>query len=999
MKQVLVRMPLRILAVISCLILSMSAFAQQISVKGHVVDATGEGIIGATVRVVGQSGGTITDLDGNFTIQANQGDNIQISYVGYKEVVVAAAPSVSVKMVANSENLDEVVVIGYGQVKKNDLTGSVTALGADKLVKGAVTSATDMLVGQAAGVSVITDGGAPGSGATIRIRGGSSMSASNNPLIVIDGVPVDDGGINGMSNPLSIVNPNDIETFTILKDASATAIYGSRASNGVIIITTRKGQAGRVKVSYSGNVKLSTRKNEVDVMSANDFRNFVTSKFGEGSAQVAALGNSDTDWQKEIFRTSVSTDHNVSVSGAVPHMPYRVSLGYTDENGILKTSNMQRLTGAINLNPQLFDKHLNIQINVKGIYNTNRFADTGAVGLATQYDPTQPVYMDGSEYGNGYFMYLNQTNGKPIDIGLTNPVSILDAKSDKSTVYRSIGNIQLDYKFHFLPQLRANLNLGYDVSKGEGDVIIQDNSPMTWSSGNYKTGFGENTSYYQLKRDELLEFYLDYNNTFGVHNIDVMAGYSWQHFYSSDWTKYPYSAKFAEEKGQEYYKDGIENRTENYLISFFGRLNYSLLDRYLLTFTLRDDGSSRFSKHNRWGVFPSVALAWRINEEKFLKNVKWLSALKLRLGYGVTGQQNLNNGDYPYLARYSYSKAGANYYFGNTEYRLIAPQAYDENLKWEETKTWNVGFDFGFLKNRITGTFDYYYRKTDNLLNTVTAPAGTNFSNELLTNVGTLENKGIEFSLTAHPVVTKDWDWTISYNLSYNKNEITKLTFNDDPSYKGVIHGGIDGATGYNIMINAVNHPYNSFYVFEQMYDNNGRPIEGAYVDQNGDNKIDENDLIVYKKSAPNVFMGLSNQISYKNWDLSFALRASLGNYVYNNVQSNREAWDGSQMYDQTGFLKNRMTSAWVDDFKAGQYRSSFYVQKASFLRMDNITLGYTFDKLFNEKQNARVYFTVQNPFVITNYSGLDPEISGDGIDNNLYPRPISFLLGVNVNF
>jgi len=923
----------------------MNAFGQQITVKGHVVDATGEGIIGATVRVNG-TGGTLTDLDGNFTLVANQGDRLTVSYVGYKDATVLAAPSVTIRLEDDTEALEEVVVIGYGRVKKNDLTGSVTALGADKLVKGAVTSATDMLVGQAAGVSVITDGGAPGSGATIRIRGGSSMSASNNPLVVIDGVPVDDGDISGMRNPLATVHPNDIETFTILKDASATAM------------------AGKVKVGYSGNVKISTRANDVDVMSAESFKQFVLAKFGAGSPQVAAIGTNNTDWQKEIYRTAVSTDHNVNVSGALPNMPYRVSVGYTNENGIIKTSNMNRLTGAISLNPQLFDKHLNIQLNVKGIYTTNRFPDMGAVNLATQYDPTQPVYMTGSEYGNGYFMYLNPVNGLPVDIGLTNPVSMLDSKSDKSTVYRSIGNAQFDYKFHFLPELRANLNLGYDVSKGEGDVVITDNSPMTWSSGNYKAGFGENTSYWQLKRNTLLEFYLDYANTFGAHNIDVMAGYSWQHFYKSDWTKYPYSEKFAKEKGTAYYKDMEENKTENYLVSFFGRLNYTLLDRYLFTFTLRDDGSSRFSKENRWGLFPSVALAWRINDEPFMRNVKAVSDLKLRLGYGITGQQNLNNGDYPYLARYSYSKAGANYYFGNTKYRLIAPQAYDENLKWEETTTYNVGLDFGFLGNKITGTLDYYYRKTDNLLNTVTAPAGTNFSNELLTNVGT-----------------------------------TKLTFNDDPSYKGVIHGDIDGATGYKIQINAVNNPYNSFYVFEQMYDTNGKPIEGAYVDQNGDNKIDEEDLIAYKKSAPDVYMGLSNQLSYKNWDLSFAVRASFGNYVYNNVQSNREAWDGSQMYDQSGFLKNRLQSAWDHDFKAGQYRSSYYIQNASFFRMDNITLGYTFPKLFTDKQSARVYFTVQNPFVITKYSGLDPEISGEGIDKEIYPRPRSFMFGVNLNF
>lgn len=999
MKQVNFTLPLRMLTLICVLVISASAFAQQIAVKGHVKDETGEPIIGATIRVAGQAGGTVTDFDGNFTINANTGDMVSVSYIGYDvfEAPAAAKMVVTLKE-AKGESINEVVVIGYGRVKKNDLTGSVTALNAEKMVKGAVTSATDMLVGKAAGVSVITDGGAPGAGATIRIRGGSSMSASNNPLVVIDGVPVDDGGINGMANPLSTVHPDDIATMTVLKDASATAIYGSRASNGVILITTKKGKAGGIQVGYSGSVKVSTSAKEVDVMSANDFKNFVVSKFGKESLQAKALGTSNTDWQKEVLRTSVSTDHNINVSGAVANLPYRVSLGYTNENGIVKTSNMERFTGAINLNPQFFDKHLTVQLNLKGIYNTNRFADLGSLGMATQYDPTQPIYMKGSEYGNGYFMYLND-KGKPIDIGLANPVSILTDKSDKSKVYRSIGNAQFDYKFHFLPDLRANLNLGYDVSKGTGDVITVDNSPMSWTWGNFKKGFGENSSYWQLKRSTLLEFYMNYTKTFGVHFVDAMAGYSWQHFYRSEWTKYPYSAAKAKEYGKEFYKGEDDFSTENYLVSFFGRVNYTLLDRYLLTFTLRNDGSSRFSKNNRWGLFPSAALAWRINEEAFLKDVRWLDDLKLRLGYGVTGQQNLGSGDYPYMARYAYSQAGANYYFGDKRIRLIAPLAYDENLKWEETTTYNVGLDFGIFKGILSGALDFYFRQTNNLLNTVTAPAGTNYSNEILTNVGTLENKGVELSLTAHPITTKDFQWTLGYNVSYNKNTITKLTFNDDPKYKGVIHGGIDGATGYYVQINAVGKPYNSFYVFEQMYDEKGTPIEGAYVDQNNDNKIDEGDLIPYKKSAPDVYMGLTSQMNYKNWDLSFALRSSIGNYVYNNTQSNREAWDGSQMYDQTGFLKNRLNSATNKNFHTGQYRSSYYVQKADFLRMDNISLGYTFNKLFNDKQSARLYFTVQNPFVITNYSGIDPEISGEGIDNKIYPRPISFMFGFNFKF
>jgi iron complex outermembrane receptor protein len=988
-----------ILIILLGLVVSYNAFAQgSVTLNGNVKDVGGEPIIGASILIKGTTIGTITDFDGNFTLPVPNGSTLSISYIGYttQELLYKGETTRVIILQEDAELLDEVVIIGYGTVKKNDLTGSVTAIDASKLTKGLASSASDLLVGKAAGVSVTTDGGAPGSGATIRIRGGSSMSASNDPLIVIDGVPVDNTEFKGMSNPLLTVHPNDIATFTILKDASATAIYGSRASNGVIIITTKTGKEGKIQLGYNGTFSVNTKTSEVDVMSAGKFREFVIGKFGADSEQAKALGTANTNWQDEIFHTALSTDHNVNVSGAIPHMPYRVSVSYTNENGILKTSNMQRATGAISLNPNFFDKKLNIQLNAKGIYNTNRFADKGAIGMATQFNPTRPVRAT-SPYGNGYYIDLNE-DGRPIGISLSNPVAILEEKNDASTVYRSIGNAQIDYRTHFLPELRANLNVGYDVSKSEGDIVINDNSPMTWNSGSYKVGWGENTHYYQLKRNHLLDFYLNYAKEIGINYLDVMAGYSWQHFFNKTEDSYPYSDAQAKKEGKAFYKDAQDYASESYLVSFFGRLNYTLLNRYLLTFTLRNDGSSRFSKENRWGLFPSAALAWKINEEAFLKDINVLSDLKLRIGYGITGQQNLGTGDYPYMARYMYSKAGANYYFGDTRYPLIAPQAYDANLKWEETTTYNAGFDYGFLNGRIAGTFDLYYRQTKDLLNTVAVAAGTNFSNQLLTNVGELVNKGMEFTVNAHPVVTKDWDWTLGFNVSYNKNTITKMTINDDPEYIGALHGGIDGPTGYNIMIHAVNRPFNSFFVYEQIYNPDGTPIEGAYVDQNNDRKIDEKDLTYYKKAAPDVFMGLSSQLNYKNWDLSLALRGSFGNYAYNNVQSNREAWGGSQMYDPSGFLKNRMNSAEKTNFFTGGYLSDYYVQNASFIRMDNITLGYTFDRLFDQL-NARVYATVQNPFVITKYSGLDPEFGNDGIDQNIYPRPRIYMIGLSLNF
>lgn len=983
------------------LILSANAQTGTINVRGTVTDVAGEPIIGANIRIQDTSTGTVTDIDGNFALQAPADGVLEISYIGYRPQVISInnRTTINVVMEEDSEMLDELVVIGYGTVRKDDATGSVVAVDATNINRGLATSPSDLLAGQVPGLSVISAGGAPGSASNIRIRGGSSMSASNDPLIVIDGIPVDNTtGINGMADPLSTINVNDIETFTILKDASATAIYGSRASNGVIIITTKKGHSGKIRVAYNGNVSVSNKTGIVDVMDAPTFRNYVIDSFGADSQQAAALGNAETNWQDQIFRTAVSTDHNISASGSVGEgLPYRVSVGYTNENGILKTSNLERFTGNINLTPTFFDDQLKVQLNAKGMYITNRFADQGAISSATQFDPTMPIYAENSPYGNGYYMSL-KADGTPIDIGLANPLAILEQKHDNSTVYRSIGNLQLDYALPFLQDLRANLNLGYDISKSDGDVIIEDNSPMSWTWGNYKAGWGDNRTYSQYKSNTLLDFYLNYNKDLGIHRVDAMGGYSWQRFYNETEDTYPYSAAIASQTGREFYRDSYDYSTESYVISFFGRLNYSLLDRYLLTLTLRNDGSSRFSPDNKWGLFPSAAFAWRIINEPFMADAQnVMSDLKLRLGYGVTGQQNLGSGDYPWMGRYSYSQAGANYFFGDQMVSLIRPLAYDENLKWEETTTYNAGLDYGFLNNRVSGTFDVYYRKTTDLLNTVGIAAGTNFSNQLLTNVGELENKGVEFSIIGRPVVSKDLNWSLSYNITYNQNKITKLTINDDPNYVGVRFGGIDGGTGNNIAIHSVGYPAGSFYVYEQVYDQEGRPIEDVYVDQNADGVINEQDLIVYKNPAPDLFMGLSSQLSYKNWDFNFSLRANIGNYAYNNIQSNRESRNTT--FDPSGWLKNRVNSATYTNFEAVQYQSSYYIQNASFLKMDNVSVGYNFERLFNQNQTGRVHFTVQNPFVITGYDGLDPEFTNDGIDNNIYPHPRVFILGLSLNF
>jgi len=962
----------------------MSISAQTISVKGVVKDAkTGETIVGANVIVKGTTTGTVTDVDGNFSLNAPSQGTLVVKYVGYTdaELPVAGKTTLVFNLKESAIALNEVIAIGYGQVKKNDLTGSVVAISADKMNKGLATSFTDILAGKMAGVNITTGGGAPGGGATIRIRGGSSMSASNDPLIVIDNVPIEGGTVNGLANPLSSINPQDIETFTVLKDASATAIYGSRASNGVILITTKKGSVKqKMAITYDGSASVSTIAKQIDVLSAQDYGMFVRTYWGSASTQAGLLGKYNIDWQKQIFQTAMGHDHNLSVSGAVGKLPYRVSIGYTDQNGILKTSNFSRTTAALNLNPTFLNDHLKVNMSLKGTYSTNRFADTGAIGAALETDPTQPIYTASSTYGNTYWMWLG-TDGKPQSLGTANPLSILTEKRDVSYVYQSMGDLQLDYKFHGIPELRANLNLAYDISNSNGSKTINANSPISYVWGSKKNGAGEFDPYFQKKSNTLLDFYMDYAKVFGIHSIDVMGGYSWQHFYNDSW-------------GATYYSDNVANvpridyPTAYQLVSFFGRANYTLKEKYLLTVTLRDDGTSRFGKDNRWGLFPSLALAWKIKEESFLKNVNWLSDLKLRLGYGVTGQQNLNiSNDYPYIASYSISNYNdAQYQLGNTWYHLLRPSYYNTSLKWESTKTYNVGVDLGFMNNRITASVDVYKRVTNDMINVVPVAAGTNFINEMVSNIGNMENKGVEFSVSGKPVVSRNFTWDLSYNISYNKNKITKLTNSTDASY-GVTGGGIGGGTGNTIYLQKVGYPVNSFYVQKQLYDTQGRPIESAYANGGA--------LYLDHSPAPDFTMGLSSRMNYKQWYLNFSMRSSIGNYNYNNVQSSKEFQNQSFT---TGSLKNIVSTGLVTNFKNAQYLSDYYIQNASFARMDNVTLGYNIDKLLNTKLKASIYGTVQNVFVITKYKGLDPEVSG-GIDNTIYPRPRIFILGLRVNF
>ncbi len=982
-----------ILLIFIGLVVSFNSFAQNATLNGNVKDTNGEPIIGASVILKGTTTGTVTDYDGNFTLSVPPGAIISISYIGYRaqDIPFQGQRNLIITLQEDTELLDEVVVIGYGTVRKNDATGSVTAIKPDEMNRGLTTTATDMITGKIAGVNVMTDGGAPGGGATIRIRGGASLSASNNPLIVVDGLAMDNDGIKGVSNPLSTINPNDIETFTVLKDASATAIYGSRASNGVIIITTKKGERGsRPRIFYDGNVSISTKVNEIEVMNANEYRDFVTNTFGAESGAAQLLGNANTDWQDEIFQTAVGTDHNLSLTGGLANMPYRATIGYTNQNGIVKTYNFERYTASISLSPRLLDDHLMINLNAKGMIANTRFADTGAIGAAINFDPTQPVKDGNTKYG-GYFAWENQSTGEFISIATKNPVSMLKQKKETAKSKNLIGNAQFDYKFHFLPELRANLNLGMDLATGTQDLYYPKESPIGYIEQG-KEGW-ETIDKYNL----LLDFYLQYAKDFNEdHHFDIMGGYSWQHFHRTQENEYnnmegsnPTSYIF---------------KTENYLVSFFGRANYSYKNKYLLTATLRYDGTSRFSKDNRWGLFPSVALGWKIKEEDFLKDVDVLSDLKARLGYGITGQQDLLQGDYPYMATYFAGQDGAYYQFGDdNKISISRPNGYNPDLKWEETTTWNAGFDYGFLNNRITGSVDYYHRKTKDLINIIDVPAGTNFKNRIVSNIGSMKNQGVEFSINGKAIATNDLIWDLGFNIAWSDSEITQLTAQDDAATI-VPTGYISGGTGTTIQAQGVGNAINSFYVYQQVYDENGKPIEGLYVDRNGDGQVNESDKYFYKKPAADVTVGFTSKLIYKNWDFSFSLRGSFNNYVYNNIASFNaplsEGWINNK-----GYLSNRPKSAFETNFQNLNVLSDYYVQNASFLRCDNITLGYSFQNLFNTL-NGRIYATVQNPFVITKYDGLDPEavnvtLTGKdyGIDNNAYPRPLVSLIGLSLNF
>lgn len=1031
MKQVKIKLPLRALTLAGGLLLTVSSFAQTNAIKGHVKDASGEPVMGATITVNGKAVG-ITDMDGNFAVDAAPGTNLTFTYLGMTPQTVKASKEMSITLQDDSKSLNEVVVIGYGVAKKSDLTGSVTAIKPDSKNKGVVVNAQDMLTGKVAGVNITSNDGTPGGGAKIRVRGGSSLNASNDPLIVIDGLAMDNDGVKGLSNLLSVVNPQDIESFSVLKDASATAIYGSRGSNGVIIITTKKGRKGqKPTVSYSGSVTISEKKNTIDVLSADEFRANVERLYGKDSEAYSALGTANTNWQDLIYRTAISHDHNITVSGAAKSLPYRVSVGYTDQQGIVKTSDFKRATASLNLNPSFFKDHLTLNLNAKGMYARTLYTDGSVVSSAVRMDPTQDPYNFTSEYhknqlrdkdGNslldqtlknygGYFQWSKKAeygdNTWPFTFDSTtqmpNPLSLLDQGSQIAHSRSFIGSADIDYKVHGFEDLRLHATLGADISKGRQSQSFATSCTNALYYGSYG---GEEILKRNLSLSAYAQYYKDFNK---IHHFDIMAGYEWQHFWRSknnDYVGYyPETNNDASLAGTERPHTPYSEKSESYLVSFFGRANYTLLDRYFLTATVRDDGSSRFKEH--WAWFPSFAFAWKANEEAFLKNADWLSDLKLRLGYGKTGQQAGSIGDYEWIPSYAISTGTNGFYPVTGTGELYRPNNYRPDLKWETTTTYNVGLDWGIMDQRLSGSVDWYYRKTTDLLNYAPLPSMAGYKNQAWQNIGSLKNTGVEAAITWRAIQTKDWFWTMTYNFTYNKNEITDLngvSENGAPVVNTNIKVG-DGSGAY-LQANQVGYAMNSYYVYQQVYDKNGKPIENCVVDRNGDGKINESDKYLYKSPAAPVTMGFSSRLEYKNWDFGFSLRASIGNYVYNNVEQgmsnmNTGEWFSNSLKYFSNRLKSTVERNW-QTYEITSKLSDYYVKNASFLKCDNITLGYSFNNLFKSSGwhglSGRAYATASNVFTITNYDGLDPEV-GDGNDNNLYPRPFSVVVGLSLNF
>ena len=980
-------------------ILSATAvFAQTGVISGKVLDETNQPLPGATVTIVGTQKSAGTDLNGiyHLTGVANGTVTLHVTFVGYdgadKTVTVAGNVTADFKLTPGSKSLNEVVVIGYGTQQRKDLTGTIATVSSKDFQQGQNTSPMQLIAGKVSGVSVVENSGAPGAGSTVRIRQGSSLNATNDPLYVIDGVPIETSAtsISGVADPLSMINPNDIETFTILKDAASTAIYGSRASNGVILITTKKGSKGAPKINFNTKFSVGTVAKDVDVLNAAQLRAYVKAyDNANGTDKSALLGNANTDWQKEIYQNAVTTDNNLSVSGTAGFLPYRVSVGYLDQDGILKTDQLKRTSASISLTPKFFKNTLSVSLNVNGAMNDTRFANTGAIGAAIQFDPTQPVKVAGSPW-DGYYEWYNTPGNAASGLNPNtprNPVGMLMDDHNTSKAYRSFGNLQLDYALPFVPGLHANYNFGYDVAKGHGQTEIPTDAAQV------SNGLGSYAPYGNSYQNITSEFYLSYNKDIKSikSNISVVAGTG---YYNDLITTYSYRALAANRDTLS----GTANPTnpiakgENTLLSYYGRLIYTFDNKYVLQGSVRTDGSSRFAPAHRWGVFPGGSFTWKVNQEDFLKNSNTVSDLKVHASWGQTGQQS-GVDDYTYIPYYTLGQSSGQYQFGNGYYYAYTPSAYLTTITWERTASTDIGLDYGFLNQRIYGSVNAYYKATSDLLSKVKIPTGANFSTIILTNVGNMVNRGIEFNIGAVPVKTTNITWNLNFNMAYQASKITNLSLSHDPSYTVTNQNtGINGALGQYAGIWATGHDPGTFYLQKQVYDSNGKPIEGLYESANGSTAGD----YFEHSSLPKFIYGFSTDFSYKKWTLSTVLRADVGNYVYDNVSANLA--NQANVITPVGNINNAPSSIYSSGFlTSNNYLSDYYLHNASFLKMDNLDLSYNAGHIFHDKHiNLGITASVQNVFTISEYKGVDPEVS-NGIDNNFYPRPRTYTLGVNL--
>lgn len=932
---------------------------------------------GVNVIISGSSTGTTTDFYGKYQLTANNGDVLVFSYVGYtsQEVIFAGQAVLDVQLSEDASALDEIVLIGYGGVKKEDLTGAVDLITAKDFNQGPIVSAQQLISGKIAGVSVTSGSGAPGDGQTIRIRGNGSLGLSSNPLIVLDGIPLNDGGIGGSRNPLNLINPNDIESMVVLKDASATAIYGSRGANGVIIITSKKGKEGDFKFNVNASTTIHTAIDQVDVLSTEEFVGVINST-GD-TAYTDLLGASDTNWQDEIYKDAIGKDFSFSALGSAFGVPMRASLGYTDHDGILRTDNFQRTTGSLNFSPSFLKEQLKVEVNLRGSVAKNTFADRGAIGSAVSFDPTQSPYDAGSQYG-GYFAWIDAGTGNQSNLAQTNPLALLNLRDDTSQVDRFIANIKVDYTLPFVEGLKATFNLGHDSSMSDGITLVSDLIPTSDSTFN-----GSKNTYNQEATNQLLDVYLTYITSFNdAHNLTAVAGHSYQAF-EFDNTSYDSE---AEEDGNDF---EFIDRSKNVLLSYFTRLNYDYQGKYLLTATLRADASSKLNPDDRWGYFPSLAAAWNLHKEGFMSD-SFFNELKLRAGYGEVGNVN-GLGDYRFLTQYVGSQSTANYQFGSSFYQTYRPEPINTELRWEVGRTTNIGLDYAILDGKLSGSVNAYMKETKNLIASSSVDPFTNFGNRIDANIGDMENKGIELSFDYTPIQNENFEWSINYNISFNDNKVTRLPFDQAV-------GGISGGVGNNIQTHTEGQTPYSFLVYQQVYDASGAAIEGVYVDRNGDDIINDDDRYIKESPFADVIMGFNTNLKYKNWDLSVISRANFGNYAYNNVASN--AVFSQAIGNSGGFLRNIHSDYLYTgfmDYTETSLLSDHYVQEASFFKIDNITLGYTLKDAYKDT-DIRFYGSAQNVLTVTNYEGLDPEIYG-GIDNNFYPRPRSFVFGVNIDF